>query len=51
MAIESVAVLGTGIMGAPIARNLARAVRGRFEKAADGGHADDDMAAVYEAWL
>jgi 3-hydroxyisobutyrate dehydrogenase len=30
---------------------VARAVRARFEQAAEAGHGDEDMAAVHEAWL
>jgi 3-hydroxyisobutyrate dehydrogenase len=30
---------------------IARAVLDRFQRAAEGGHGDEDMAAVHEAWL
>ncbi len=46
---KSVAVLGTGIMGLPMARNLASAVHALFAKAIEQGHGDQDMAAVYRA--
>ncbi len=54
---DTIAVLGTGIMGAPMARNLLRAGFGvhvynrTLEKAraraVAAGHGDQDMAATY----
>jgi 3-hydroxyisobutyrate dehydrogenase-like beta-hydroxyacid dehydrogenase len=55
-----VAVLGTGIMGAPIARNLAaagadfplpRLSEERMRRASELGHGDDDSAATIMASL
>jgi 3-hydroxyisobutyrate dehydrogenase-like beta-hydroxyacid dehydrogenase len=52
--MRRVAVLGTGIMGAGMARSLLPAgldaVARQFRKAAAGGHGEEDMAAVYRAF-
>ena len=52
--MERVAVLGTGIMGVPMARNLLRAGNDgapsrQFDRAFELDHGDEDISAVHYA--